>query len=745
MSKCSEIFSTYVQGYEFDEPPTEEEALSFIRELGHSGEIKYITDVIVDHLHQPWRTFAAIINKCLCGKVYGFDKIRLSRVQILWGMYYKKNLDFVALIWEDLAYQIDNIDSKKQDKMFYPRFTKIIIHHFLEKGKSISMRNRMFMHTARDDYLLGTMRFVSRYADTQELNPPTSRKSQKKLDSTISSEESPSKKKSAKAKKVVSPKPKPTKEKAPIKADRGDGTDFELGVPDEQYFKTTGANEGTGTIPGVPDIPKYDSKSKKESWGDSGEEDEDDENDFVDKSDDGDDDNNGNDDANDDDNQEGDDTNDDEEETDSDRTESDIIKNPVLNQSTTEYYEEEEEKIDDEEMMDDDEDDEVTKELYKHQVEEYALTPVLDIQKADEPVQSSSISSDFTSKLLNLKNSSLTDNEIALLMETSARHATEVPKIISIFTTTIPPPPPFFNPLPQQAIPTPTPTTSEATTSFPSLLDFSSVLKFNDRVTNLEKDLSEIKQVNKYAQALSSIPAIVDRYIDNKLGKAINKAIQAHNLDCRQEAQDEKNDYIELVDTSMRTIIKEVTTQLPQILPQEVYDFATPVIEKNIAKSLEAAVLKRGVEMTETKIETPPLDQTEGRNEGSQERKLSHPEIQGQRKRSLQAPLKMPHTLNRSLLESLPMQRSQVTQLMTRECNRIKSSTWVTMINNPLARRFPRMASLRNPNDVQLLILIGIRDNMLTSDLLRPVLVKLLMLKNLILHSMSSWIPLIHM
>nr|GFA90064.1 hypothetical protein [Tanacetum cinerariifolium] len=47
-----------IPGQEFDEPPTEEEAPSFIRELGHSEEIKYITDVIVDHLHQPWRTFA---------------------------------------------------------------------------------------------------------------------------------------------------------------------------------------------------------------------------------------------------------------------------------------------------------------------------------------------------------------------------------------------------------------------------------------------------------------------------------------------------------------------------------------------------------------------------------------------------------------------------------------------------------------------------------------------------------------
>ncbi|GJU87605.1 hypothetical protein Tco_1295151 [Tanacetum coccineum] len=69
-----------VLGKEFDEPPTEEEALSFICKLGHSGEIRYITDVVVDHLHQPWRTFSSIISKCLCGKVSGLDRIRLSRV-----------------------------------------------------------------------------------------------------------------------------------------------------------------------------------------------------------------------------------------------------------------------------------------------------------------------------------------------------------------------------------------------------------------------------------------------------------------------------------------------------------------------------------------------------------------------------------------------------------------------------------------------------------------------------------------
>ncbi|GKG13881.1 hypothetical protein Tco_0350841, partial [Tanacetum coccineum] len=42
------------------------------------------------------------------------------------------------------------------------------------------------------------------------------------------------------------------------------------------------------------------------------------------------------------------------------------------------------------------------------------------------------------------------------------------------------------------------------------------------------------------------------------------------------------------------------------------------------------------------------------------------------------------------------------------------------MMNNPLTRRLQRPTGLRNPSDLQLLILNGVKDNMLTSDLLRP-------------------------
>ncbi|GJZ39923.1 hypothetical protein Tco_0586486 [Tanacetum coccineum] len=137
-------------------------------DLGHTGVINSLNDVVVDQMHQPWRTFAALINRSLSGKTTGLDKLRLSRAQIIWGMYFQKNIDYVELLWEDFTYQIDNKEFKKQEKMYYPRFTKVIIHHFLIQEKSLSWRNRIGMHTSKDDYLINTLRFVSRKEASQK-------------------------------------------------------------------------------------------------------------------------------------------------------------------------------------------------------------------------------------------------------------------------------------------------------------------------------------------------------------------------------------------------------------------------------------------------------------------------------------------------------------------------------------------------------------------------------------------------
>nr|GEV54690.1 hypothetical protein [Tanacetum cinerariifolium] len=60
----------------FDELSFEEEIIAFLIYLGHSGEIKKITDVNINKLHQPWGSFAAVINKFLSGKSTGYDSLR---------------------------------------------------------------------------------------------------------------------------------------------------------------------------------------------------------------------------------------------------------------------------------------------------------------------------------------------------------------------------------------------------------------------------------------------------------------------------------------------------------------------------------------------------------------------------------------------------------------------------------------------------------------------------------------------
>ncbi|GKC54213.1 hypothetical protein Tco_1076958 [Tanacetum coccineum] len=120
----------------------------FIKELRYTGKCDMLSEIHTDHMHQPWRTFAGVINRCISGKSTILDRLRQSRAQILWGMFYKKNVDFVALLWEDFSFQADNkeISSARKESMPYPRFTKVIISHFISKDKTISMRNMINRH-----------------------------------------------------------------------------------------------------------------------------------------------------------------------------------------------------------------------------------------------------------------------------------------------------------------------------------------------------------------------------------------------------------------------------------------------------------------------------------------------------------------------------------------------------------------------------------------------------------------------
>ncbi|GJW37196.1 hypothetical protein Tco_0060116 [Tanacetum coccineum] len=285
-----------VRGRDFDLVPSEEDIVSFLRELGHTVEINSLNDVVVDQMHQPWRNFAALINRGLSGKTSGLDKLRLSRAQILWGMFYQKNVDYVESLWEDFVYQIENRVYKKQEKMYYPRFTKAIIHHFLIQEKSLSWRKKispaMKESKAYNTYLV--------YA-TGVVPPKMARKFKnaspfkKDSDLVLIDEETvtkgkrvnrPAKKSTTKpaAGVVIREAPIETKSKSKEKEKvdvthgkgiellsethpSGSGTVAKKPQSVDKIIPTV-TSEGTGDKPGVPDVTEDDStESESETWG----------------------------------------------------------------------------------------------------------------------------------------------------------------------------------------------------------------------------------------------------------------------------------------------------------------------------------------------------------------------------------------------------------------------------------------------------------------------------------------------
>ncbi|GKD62102.1 hypothetical protein Tco_1299611 [Tanacetum coccineum] len=194
--------------------------------------------------------------------------------------------------------------------MYYPRFTKVIIHHFKSKDKSISMRNRIFMHTIHDDSVLGTLRFVSKSNKYQVYGALLSEgmSNQQMRDSPAYKTYlafaigAATPKKARKFKKPASPSKKKTlvaveePKKTPAKTERSkriellseatsleeaqlkkaikrskretnihqaggssEGVDLESEVLDEPKGKSIDTSEITGLKPGVPDVSKADS------------------------------------------------------------------------------------------------------------------------------------------------------------------------------------------------------------------------------------------------------------------------------------------------------------------------------------------------------------------------------------------------------------------------------------------------------------------------------------------------------
>ncbi|GJX12193.1 retrovirus-related pol polyprotein from transposon TNT 1-94, partial [Tanacetum coccineum] len=259
----------------FEEPLLEEDILSFIRDLGHTGEIKFLSDVNVNHMHQPWRSFAAIIiNKCLSGKTMAWKSHRLSTDQSL------------------------------------------------GHDQAIPRRNKMFWHHARDDFMFTTVRVISKHQDTQVYDAilpqhltnqamleseaymtyrayatgektPKPKTTKKKADSEASPKTKTTQATKGKRIKSSAKGDKAAKKKQPVETsmDKGLIVLSDVALTEAKQLKLviersktqthsshasgSGADEGTGNILGVPNVPTYRSDDEQISWKSSEEDDED--------------------------------------------------------------------------------------------------------------------------------------------------------------------------------------------------------------------------------------------------------------------------------------------------------------------------------------------------------------------------------------------------------------------------------------------------------------------------------------
>ncbi|GJS15748.1 integrase, catalytic region, zinc finger, CCHC-type containing protein [Tanacetum coccineum] len=139
--------------------------------------------------------------------------------------------------------------------------------------------------------------------------------------------------------------------------------------------------------------------------------------------------------------------------------------------------------------------------------------------------QSSSMSSGFVSNMLNPRPDTGIDSifsiEATLLVDVPVTTIAEPPLV---FATTPPPP---HTPLiiHMQQTPFPIPTTAPST-SLQDLPNFDSLFGFDHRFKTLETNFSKFKKMNQFAIAVSSIPDIVDAYLENNMNDSAKTAVQ---------------------------------------------------------------------------------------------------------------------------------------------------------------------------------------------------------------------------
>ncbi|GKA73793.1 hypothetical protein Tco_0780095 [Tanacetum coccineum] len=465
----------------------------------------------------------------------------------------------------------------------------------MSQDQSIPRRNKVDWHMANDDPILITMRFIPQHEVVQRygaiipdylINPAMKESKAKKSDAAPK----PSSNKRVKAMAKVA---KSGKKKQPA---LGLETLPDIALTEAEQMKLaiersktqlhisqpsgSGAHEGTGVTPGVPDVPTYESDDEQISWKSSDEEDDDDEANVGKDEDD-------------------DDHDDDDEQTESDNDGDDFVhpkfsthneeeesfdprvQTPSHVESTDDEDDDEEvqgvniegEAMDEEANNEEDEGNELYRDLNVNlegrdvEMTDDQPTNVQTTQVTEDThviitlvipegqQQSSSVSSGFVSNMLNPR----PDTGIDSIFNTEAASLVDVPvttiaELPLMFATTLPlPPTPLITHMQQTPFPI---LTTAPSTSLQDLLNFGSLFGFDQRLKTLETEFSEFKQTNQFAETVSSIPGIVDAYLANKMHEAVKTDVQLQSERLRDETQAENEDFLNKLDDNIKKIIK---------------------------------------------------------------------------------------------------------------------------------------------------------------------------------------------
>ncbi|GJY95344.1 hypothetical protein Tco_0511705 [Tanacetum coccineum] len=257
--------------------------------------------------------------------------------------------------------------------------------------------------------------------------------------------------------------------------DSSKGVGSKLGVLDESKGKTKDINEGAGSKPEVPNV----SKAKSSDQENSEEEPEGDE--FV-------------------------------------HTPDDYVPT-----------DDETQDIDDEEYI------RINEELYDDVNVERKVVEPDDESKGDEEMTNAekvdAEHKEINKEVASAKSSSLVTVLVSVIPEPIV--LSSIPEITTEApATTISPFIPLFIPIPPHSTPIPTPTTTEATTSTPAVPKSKTLSAIHLRVSDLEKEVKEIKNVDHSTTLLETIKSevltAVKEYLGTSLGDALHKVLQRH-------------------------------------------------------------------------------------------------------------------------------------------------------------------------------------------------------------------------